>query len=633
MSAVFTNIYADITPEFQELCTQSFPFVSVIQKVCDMTGAVFVHDRQPKLAGNWQTMKTVHDLLSGLVLYSKVLNEFDVGARPPHGKITRPQEREEGLKRTRIHHTMSLSTQEVETVSHATISPSSDDIPSIDMRNNNDGNNHENYHANERQCRNDDEDQEAEDMRYRDVQVITLTEVESDPDDNKNDGNNLCDVDENGLSPTSWHSPLEHAYEHSVASEMNPYGEEDNRVTDLEINKDSVQLQGENSETLACSECSYTTQCGRNLLHHRVRVHLRPWKCRSCDKGFGLQKDLQRHYKSLRSCRVYKRPQREPPGRPGPSIKPSYTVMNNNDPTDMDATVTGGDTILISSTKTSGKGLDNPDMQSVNASFSDNHKNSTAKNLEKYVENDKVSGVIKLEPFDYESSGETSKESCTSNRHGSYRKMSNSVTDTGYSTKFIKDELCEVDEADQYRNSPGDDCGDKSDFQPSGFLGGVPVGSSLRTITIHPHKLLSSDSRSASTSLTVPHADSAPVDRSQTSSTSRGMCTNEDINMQWTGEGVGVPQPRLTSTNLVQPIIGCESETPMFLCSSCDYKADTTKKVDDHIHRVHYKRFQCSKCPALFGLQKDLTRHYRKTHKMFIESQRRGRKANGHWQY
>lgn len=554
MAAIFTHIYADITPEFQELCSRSFPFstVNVIQKVCDMTGAVFVQGRQPRLAGNWQTMKTVHDLLSGLVLYHNVVNEFDTGG---------VSQASENFKKPNVQYTKSMFLQRGEHGTQST--PSSDNS---DKDNNEEEIHREDRHVHPEEQHHGDVD-DSQEMCYRDVHVITLTEVESDSEGNKDVRDNINNICENNSSP--WHSPGIHnndlTHTTSEKSVVNGIYVDDSYVSDTKLDKTTNQFQG---EPLTCSECNYVAQCSRSLHHHKVRVHLKPWKCRSCNKGFGLQKELQHHYKSLRSCRVYKKPQRELKNQ----SLPFYTIVNQA------SIVTGG--------------------QSVSELSTDNQENrTTEKSAEMNSGGDQISRVIKVEPFDYEISDEPTMESCSSDSQV-YKISTNSSE-----TATIKQEQCEVTKTSE--RGPSRKSPDNSIIQSSGLLDAAKTaGSNSRTITIQPHQVCSSDIQCASPPLLVPHTDSAPADR-------------------WQGDGASVPPSVMTSVNVI----------PMFLCSSCDYKADTKKKVDDHVHRVHFKRFQCLKCPALFGLQKDLTRHYRKKHKMIIESQRRGRKSNNQWPY
>lgn len=64
-----------------------------------------------------------------------------------------------------------------------------------------------------------------------------------------------------------------------------------------------------------------------------------------------------------------------------------------------------------------------------------------------------------------------------------------------------------------------------------------------------------------------------------------------------------------------------------FFCLYCHYKATCQKNVEDHVRRVHSERlFHCNMCPTKFGVQRDLTRHYKIKHKMAVPSQRPGRR-------
>lgn len=642
MSPVFTNLYVDISPEFQELCSQSFPslcrrppFSCLMEKVCDMTGAVFVQGGQPRLAGSWQAIETVHGLLSGLTLYFNIMSDISVEMQGKLGNIHPTQKCERDNRQMYTRNSL-CSPREETTLDTASDPPSSmrtctrrgsfdhDDPPDQEVE----------HGHNRAEKQSTHENDGTDDGQYRDVHVITLTETESDSDDKRNYPNDQCDTGANNRS-----SPVTVLW--PTASTQNQVEQEEylgsviNRTFPFDASTGVANVgsppkgmgpqnrsnnQGDDSETYSCTECLYVTRSSRNFEHHRVRIHLRPWKCGRCNKGFGLQKDLQRHYKSLRSCNVYKRPVREPLGQQKPNSKPAVIITNtvghvshsSGTADDMDSYGSPYASLHTESETSSLKTSGSSQIQiidTINMPQEPHHTQQT-----------KMLTVIKEEPVDHDNSMDVSnmesydEDVPMDNHHNSVKTSTHVGLDQNF-TLFMKQEQNATE-----GESLMDNCGDSNFGHQNRYTGAVAMASRSGTDVTRPHE--PSDCVHTSASL----LDSPNVDLILGKSDSPRF-----DEPQWPVAGIGGhPQAQKLVAMAIQTARD-DSEIPLYLCSSCDYKADNVKKVDDHIHRVHYRTFQCSKCPALFGLQKDLTRHYRKTHKMFIERQRRGRKSNGQW--
>lgn len=74
-----------------------------------------------------------------------------------------------------------------------------------------------------------------------------------------------------------------------------------------ELCKVKPQLDLDGRTVYICDMCSYVGHKRHNLVVHKIRSHIRPYKCRKCSRGFGLRKDLRRHHKNKRNCITYGR--------------------------------------------------------------------------------------------------------------------------------------------------------------------------------------------------------------------------------------------------------------------------------------------------------------------------------------
>lgn len=74
-----------------------------------------------------------------------------------------------------------------------------------------------------------------------------------------------------------------------------------------ELCKVKPQLDLDGHTVYVCDMCSYVGHKRHNLVVHKIRSHIRPYKCRKCSRGFGLRKDLRRHHKNKRNCMTYGR--------------------------------------------------------------------------------------------------------------------------------------------------------------------------------------------------------------------------------------------------------------------------------------------------------------------------------------
>lgn len=74
-----------------------------------------------------------------------------------------------------------------------------------------------------------------------------------------------------------------------------------------ELCKVKPQLDLDGRTVYVCDICSYVGHKRHNLVVHKIRSHIRPYKCRKCSRGFGLRKDLRRHHKNKRNCMTYGR--------------------------------------------------------------------------------------------------------------------------------------------------------------------------------------------------------------------------------------------------------------------------------------------------------------------------------------
>ena len=89
--------------------------------------------------------------------------------------------------------------------------------------------------------------------------------------------------------------------------------EDDDEIFDLDIHykaeleRIKPQYDADGRTFYMCDVCSYAGHKRHNLIVHKIRTHIRPYKCRKCSRGFGLRKDLRRHHNNKRNCMVYGR--------------------------------------------------------------------------------------------------------------------------------------------------------------------------------------------------------------------------------------------------------------------------------------------------------------------------------------
>ncbi|XP_062577177.1 zinc finger protein 224-like [Saccostrea cucullata] len=72
-----------------------------------------------------------------------------------------------------------------------------------------------------------------------------------------------------------------------------------------ELGKVKPQYDDEGRVVYNCDICSYFGHKRHNLVVHKIRTHIRPYKCGNCGRGFGLRKDLRRHHNNKRNCSSY----------------------------------------------------------------------------------------------------------------------------------------------------------------------------------------------------------------------------------------------------------------------------------------------------------------------------------------
>ena len=333
-----------------------------------------------------------------------------------------------------------------------------------------------------------------------------------------------------------------------------------------------------------CDECSYVGVHRRHLVDHKYRMHQRPYRCSTCLRGFGLWKDLKRHQKGKFDCARFshRRERGRGRGRGRRCLWHTHLLENSGDERKIDAENDSNPAVNLFNLE------ENAIPKTGSSEVVQVDPSQACKMVQDFTSEIKLSNShlrapssssVNLNP----TRDQRDNSRCHREIHAQEETSpKETFTDTGEIQMIIKEEVI----SDSELNDTIADLQNQSNSQVQEIAGASAQGA---TPTLQEN-------------------------------------IEGSVHM-W--QGYSAPKENLSDEYNVINLLNYGAQKGMrnkFQCKHCSFCVFRKQQIEDHIRRVHIRQFRCDICGATFGLLKDLNRHYRKTHKIMIESQRRGRK-------
>lgn len=638
MISIFTTIQADLSPEFRQKCSNSvIDTESLLQKIGEVTGAVLVTDGEtPKFVGSWNSVKNTYDILSGFLLYRSLLG---VDKR---GEINRDENKRsvetfryinsvyEREKQQLYHPERTNNTQDNLYRSHNAVDLTSEHLD-------------ENVHS---RMTDKGQDYSATQVtgNYEgdcmDIEKLSAFYQE----ESQNSGPKHFTESTVKIPNSSYIQRLSIPIVNSPAQNSQSSKNEGTgavKSINYSISRKKTVARMYN-EIVHCDECTYQSYSKRNLLFHKARTHIRPYKCKHCGRGFGLMKDLRRHYQKKRDCKQYTFVRYRQVG--DKTVEERINVENfgineNNYDTESNQNVSFENQQISEEAMSSDRHIDDTMATEVDNSTNGSSGRGDTVSILPLDDTQRMSST----DIENEDEGQTS-QVMIKNNEMYIKKRSDDEDENTFIVHINKNDSENGD------NEIEDYCVVKINKDMDEGDNEATESSSKTDLSESEHGACTSqDSQNCDSNNVLSEKCDKVMFKSEVKDTSHDTAVVDLSQFSLDGDDSSETQAHLDSPSTsfktgkhhrkhVQvkkklPYIVMQSEMPKeselkmtFPCSYCDYSTHRLKLIEDHVKRVHFKKFECSQCGTRFGLKKDLNRHYRRTHKMDLELQRRGRR-------
>ncbi|XP_048778450.1 zinc finger protein 271-like [Ostrea edulis] len=341
---------------------------------------------------------------------------------------------------------------------------------------------------------------------------------------------------------------------------------EDSDETDLdphykaEIGKLKPEYDVDGCVMYNCDMCSYVGHKQHNLVVHKIRTHIRPYKCGRCSRGFGLRKDLRRHHNNKRSCTRYGKDYKQQLCREW-RTRLDMHLLNIEETNKQEVTSNEGFT------------------QSEDTRIDDNCS-STSQQKDTDQTNPSYDQIIKSE-MDTEKSMELKETPSLGKAGASIENVYSRTSDLSTS---------EVDQKQFYSNPTTE-----LEIKPISYKQMEDPSTNM----VDAEKIFMKNKPAAFTATQL-------------------------YEKQY-NSGIIKSEHETESTSYIPLSNPDNREKVQIKCHTCNFISSKKQQVEDHIKRVHCKQYECTFCGSMFGMTKDLNRHYRRTHGVHLRYQDRER--------